>query len=165
MSRIRIIRTSGLEASLSRLDGWWSALSRRERVLVGTLGAIIAALFVAFVVIKPIQGARAEAKSEIRTYETLLARMRAAGTLSVRPPSAPTGTPAQIIASAATQSGIAVTVADGSGPITASANDVAYDGVVNWLSAATSGGLSVTNARIVKANDPGRVNVTVEFGS
>ena len=165
MNRIRIIRTSGLEASLSRLDGWWSGLSRRERVLVGTLGAIIAALVLVFGVIKPIQGARAQANSEIRTYETLLARIRAAGTLTVGPTSAPTGTPAQIIAGAATRSGIAVTLGDGSGPISASANDVAYDGVVNWLATATAGGLSVTNARIVQANDPGRVNVQVEFGS
>ncbi|MBW4330314.1 type II secretion system protein M [Stakelama sp. CBK3Z-3] len=165
MTRVRIIERSGLEASLMRLESWWSGLSRRERIMVGTLGTLIAALILIYGVIKPLQAARADARSDIRAYETLLARMRAAGTLVVNPPAAPAGTPRQIIARAAARAGVAISVASDGAPLTASASGVPYDGVVNWLAGAAQGGLAVTDAQIVKANAPGRVDVRVTFAS
>ncbi|GGO98755.1 type II secretion system protein GspM [Stakelama pacifica] len=163
MSRIRIIERSGIEAALARLDGWWSARSARERVMVGTLGVLMAALILIFGVVKPLQSARTEARNDIRAYETLLARMRAAGTLVVNAPQQPEGTPDQIVAQAAAGAGIAVTVTGaGEAPI-AKAEGVPYDGLVRWLADATRAGLSVRDARIVKANAPGRVDAVVEF--
>jgi general secretion pathway protein M len=132
--------------------------------MFGGLALLLAAVLLVYGVVKPLQSARAEALSDIRTYETLNARIRAAGTLGV--PAAPRrqGPPAQVASSSATSfglvvmpeaipSGVRVTIADGT-----------YDSLMAWLAdlSATSD-LRVRTVDIQRRPTPGRISASVEF--
>ena len=102
MRVIRIIELPALDAALLRLSDWWHGLTRREQLLVGTLGVLLAVAILVYGVIKPLQASRAQSLADIRTYETLNARINAAGTLGA--PAGPpprTGAPADILTQSA----------------------------------------------------------------
>lgn len=163
---VRILARSRLEAGLARFDRWWSGLSRRERVLVGTLAALLVLLVAVYGVVKPIQAARADARADIRQFETLNARIRAAGTL---PPAQPlaAGPPDATIAAAAARAGLAVqTVPLVAGGYRITVSDGGYDGVIRWIDeVARTTTLGVRQVSIVRGAAPGRVSATVEFGT
>ena len=50
MSGLRIARPRGLDAALARLSAWWDGLSMRERVLVGTMAALLAAVVLNYLI-------------------------------------------------------------------------------------------------------------------
>ncbi|MEG3179688.1 type II secretion system protein GspM [Sphingomonas sp. LT1P40] len=166
MSVVRIIRVSALEGYWLRLETWWSGLSVRERWLVGTLGAILTLLILVFGVVKPLQAARAEALADIRTYETLAARVRAAGVLTPKgaKPQLRAGAPADAASAAARDAGLAVTFAPGATGLTAQVAEAPYEGVVGWIAdVERSTTLRVQRVELLKGNSPGRVNATVAF--
>lgn len=164
--RLILARMPTLDAALIRFDGWWSNLSRRERLMLGVLATLLAAVVLVFGVVKPLQSARASALQDIRTYETLTARIRAAGTLSANQPQRRQGTPADVITGSAPSFGLTATV----GPLPdgnrATIADGTYDSVLAWLAdlSATSS-LRIRRVDIQRRAEPGRVSAIVDFGA
>ena len=164
---MKIERSPTIDAALLRFRLWWSGLSPRERVLVGTLGAILAALIMVFGIVKPLQGARADAIADIRSHETLAARVRAAGTL-VAPGTQPAladGPPIEAAQAAASAAGVTVTLSPGGAGATGQVAEASYEAVVGWIAAVER--TTVLRARRVemtKGSAPGRVSANVEFG-
>jgi general secretion pathway protein M len=164
---IRIPGRSRLEASLARFDRWWNGLSHRERVMVGTLGGLLVLLVAVYGVVKPIQAARADARADIRQFETLNARIRAAGTLPAAQAPLATGTPDAVIAAAASRAGLTAQTAPlAAGGYRATVADGTYDGVIRWIDeVARTTTLGVRQVSIVRGATAGRVSATVEFGA
>lgn len=166
MSAIRITRSPALDAWGARIASWWSGLSTRERWLVGTLGAILAALVLVFGIVKPLQAARAAALADIRTYETLTARVRAAGVLTPRGarPQVREGAPADAAQAAARDAGITATITPGGAGLTAQVAEAPYEAVVGWIAdVERTTPLRTRRVELRKGGAAGRVNATVEF--
>lgn len=167
MSVVRIVRMPALEAALLRTGLWWSGLTSRERWLVGGLGGLLAALILVFGIVKPLQTARAQALADIRTYETLAARVRAAGVLAPGAARAQlrAGPPAQAAEAAAREAGLAVTVTPGETGPTAQVAEAPYEAVVGWIAdVERTTTLRVRRVELRKGGAPGRVAASVTFG-
>jgi len=164
--RLVISRMPALDAALARFDAWWSTLSPRERVLVAIFGALLAIVLLVFGVVKPLQAARADAIADIRTYETLTARIRAAGTLGARPAPRRQGTPQQVAAASAQGFGLAAAPEAIPGGVRVTLADAPYDSLMAWLAdlAATSD-LRVRRLSIERRPTPGSVAATVDLGA
>lgn len=164
--KVILTRMPALEAALTRFDAWWSGLSRRERILVGTMSALLAAVALIYGVIKPLQSARASAIADIRTYETLNARILAAGTLSNAPRPRRQGAPLRIVADSAAALGLSVTPEATPGGVRATIADATYDNLMAWLAdlAATSD-LRATRVAIQRHGAAGHVSAIVDFGA
>jgi general secretion pathway protein M len=165
MKVIRIIRTPALESAIARFDGWWSGRTRNERVLLSILGVLLGAIILVYGVILPLQNARAKAFADIRTYETLNARIRAAGSLGPQIAQR-TGPPLQVVQSSASGFGItpqAEALPDGS--VRATIADASYDSIVSWIAdLGASSQLKVRRVTLTRGGAPGRVSAVVEFG-
>lgn len=166
MSVTRIIRLSALESSLRRVDLWWRGLSSRERWLVGGLGALLLAVILVFGIVKPLQAARAQALADIRTYETLTARVRAAGTLApvgAQPQPRP-GAPIDAAGASAREAGIVATFTPGAAGGSAQVAEAPYEAVLGWIAdVEQTTSLRATRVEMRKGNAPGRVSATVEW--
>jgi general secretion pathway protein M len=165
MRVIRIVELPAVDSALLRLRSWWDGLTRRERVLVGTLGTLLAVAFLIFAIIKPLQASRANSIADIRTYETLNARINAADTLGVSAGPPPrTGTPAEILAQSAGTFGLQVAVEATPGGVRATVADAPYDAVVNWMAdVARTSTLTATRVELQKRASPGRVLAQVDY--
>lgn len=166
MSGFRITRSPTLDAWGTRFSRWWSGLAPRERLLVGTLGVILAALVLVFGIVKPLQAARSEALADIRTYETLTARVRAAGTLAPQGarPQQRSGAPAEAAQAAAGEAGITASITPGGGGLTAQVAEAPYEGVVGWIAdVERTTPLRARRVELRKGAAAGRVSATVEF--
>ncbi len=164
--RIVIARVPALDAALIRFDSWWGGLSRREQVMVAGLGVLLGAAILVFGVIKPLQAARADALADIRTYETLSARVRAAGTLTATRAPRRQGPPAQVVSSAATSFGLAVAPETIPGGVRVTIADASYDSLLAWLADISgSSDLRVRRLSIQRRPSPGRVSASVDFGA
>ncbi len=148
-----------------RLNDWWTGLTPRERVLVGTLGTLLAIAFLVYAVIKPIQTSRAQSIADIRTYETLAARINAAPALG--PASGPpprTGSPVDILTQSAQGFRLTPQVEATPGGVRATLADAPYDAVVNWMAdIARTSALTATRVDLQKRETPGRVFAQVEY--
>lgn len=154
-----------LDAGLSRTSNWWQARSPRERTMLAGLALLLGVVVLVFGVVKPIQGARAAALADIRTYETLNARVRAAGSLSAVKPQRRTGAPEAIATQSAGGFGLALTTAPIAGGVRASIADASYDSLVHWLAdVTTTSDLRVRRVTIQRLAEPGRVSASVELG-
>jgi general secretion pathway protein M len=162
--KIILTRMPALEAALLRFDLWWSALSRRERILVGTMATLLTAVILIYGIIKPLQSARAAAIADIRTYETLTARIRAAGTLTTTPIQRRQGPPAQIVTTAAGTFSLTITPETIPGGLRVTIADASYDSLMAWLAdlSATSD-LRVRAVTLQRRDAPGRVSAVVDF--
>lgn len=166
MSAIRITRSPTLDAWGAKIGGWWAGLSGRERWMVGTLGVMLGLLLLVFAVVQPLQTARADALADIRTYETLTARVRAAGTL-VPKGSQPqrSGSPTEAAQAAAGEAGIVANIAQSDAGLTAQVADAPYEGVVGWIAnVERTTPLRTRKVELRKGGAPGRVSASVEFG-
>lgn len=164
--RLVITRMPALDAALLRLDNWWSGLSRRERILVSVLGTLLVFAALVFGVIKPLQAARADALADIRTYETLSARVRAAGTLTTTRTQRRQGPPAQVASSSATSLGLVVTPEAIPGGIRVTIADASYDTLMAWLAdLGASSDLRIRRVSIQRRPTAGRVSASVDFGA
>lgn len=162
--KIRIIRLSAFESAIARFDSWWDARAPRERLMLSVLGALIGGVVLVYGVIFPLQNARAKAFADIRTYETLNARIRAAGTLSPQRAAPRTGDPLTVINTSGASFGIVAQVTPIPGGVRATIADASYDGLVGWLAdlGATSK-LTVRSVQLTRRPAPGRVAATVDF--
>ena len=144
---------------------WWAARSRREQILLGVLGAVALLAALLLLVVKPLQAARGEALADIRTYQTLAGRLRAAGPPVAGRPALRTGQPSAIVAATAAEAGLlpAATTPAGSG-VTVTLADAPYDAVLRWVAAteATSA-LRLRTLSIDPGRGPGLVMVRAEF--
>jgi general secretion pathway protein M len=166
MSAIRITRSPTLDAWGTRIGQWWAGLSSRERWMVGTLGGVVAALALVFLVVKPLQAARAGALADIRTYETLTARVRAAGILVPQGarPQVRQGAPADAAQAAAADAGVAATIAPGGAGLTAQVAEAPYEAVVGWIAdVERTTPLRARRVDLRKGGAAGRVSASVEF--
>lgn len=164
--RLVIARMPALDAALVRLDNWWSGLSRRERILVSVLGTLLAFAVLVYGVIKPLQAARADALADIRTYETLSARVRAAGTLTTTRTPRRQGPPAQVASASATGFGLVATPEAIPGGIRVTVADASYDSLMAWLAdLSASSDLRVRRVSIQRRPTAGRVSASVDFGA
>lgn len=162
--KVRIIRISALESTIARFDSWWDARAPRERTMLSVLGVLIGGIVLVYGVIFPLQNARAKAFADIRTYETLNARIRAAGALTAQRPSAPrTGDPQSVINGAGMQFGVVAQVTPIPGGVRATVADASYEGVVSWLADLGASNLTVRRVDIARRPAPGRVSATVDF--
>jgi len=164
--RFVIARLPALDSALIRFDNWWSGLSRRERVLVSVLGGLLAFAVLVYGVVKPLQAARADSLADIRTYETLSARIRAAGTLTTARPARRQGAPAQIVSSSATSFGLTAAPEVIPGGVRVVIADASYDTLVAWLAdLAGSSDLRVKRLSMQRRPTTGRVSASVDFGA
>ncbi|MDF7777721.1 type II secretion system protein M [Sphingomonas sp. AOB5] len=163
---VRIIQRSGLDALIARFDAWWSGRSPRERILLAAMGTLIGAVVLLYGVLMPIQNARAKSYADIRTYETLNARIRAAGGLQPQGarPQPRSGTPEVVLQSSAAQFSVPVTVATVPEGLRATVADAPYDAVMSWIAdlGATSR-LKVRRVTMKRLPTAGRVSATVDF--
>ncbi|WP_084580191.1 type II secretion system protein GspM [Sphingomonas azotifigens] len=154
-----------LDAGLSRAGTWWHARSARERGMLAAMAVLLGAVALVYGVVKPIQGARAAALADIRTYETLNARIRAAGTLSAVRPQRRTGAPEVIATQSAGGFGVALTTTPIPDGVRASVADASYDSLVQWLAdVTTTSDLRVRRVTLQRLGSPGHVSATVELG-
>lgn len=150
----------------AQINGWWRGLSPRERVLVTVLGLLLAGAGIVFGVVKPLQAARAQALADIRTYETLSARIRAAGTLTATKTVRREGAPAKVASDAAAALGLVVAPEAVSGGVRVTVADASYDMLLAWIAdLAVSSDLRVRSLTIQRRPDAGRVSATVELGA
>jgi general secretion pathway protein M len=144
---------------------WWDGLTPRERILVGTLGALLAVAILVFAIVKPLQASRAQSIADIRTYETLNARITAAAALG--PPAGPpprTGAPGDILTQSAQAFGLQPQVEATPTGVRATVADASYDSVVNWMAdVARTSSLVATRVDVHKRPAPGRVFAQVEY--
>lgn len=154
-----------LDAGLSRSDTWWRARSPRERTLLAGLAVLLVAVVLVYGVVKPIQGARAAALADIRTYETLNARIRAAGTLSPVKPQHRTGAPDAIATQSAAAFGVVPAATPIAGGTRVTVADASYDSLVHWLAdVTTTSDLRVRRITLQRLAVPGHVSAQVELG-
>jgi len=164
--RLIISRVPALDAALIRFDNWWSGLSRREQILVAGLGTLLALAVLVYGVVKPLQAARADALADIRTYETLSARIRAAGTLTTAPAPRRQGPPAQVASSSAAGFGMTIAPEAIPGGVRVTIADASYDTVMAWVAdLSASSDLRVRRISIQRRPSPGRVSASVDFGA
>ena len=164
--RIIRIRSSGIETALARFDAWWSARSPRERLMLTGLALFLAALVLVFGVVKPLQAARAQALADIRTYETLNARLRAAGTLSTAPRPRRPASPIEAVRESAAGQGLSPAVEATSNGVRATVADGSYDAVMAWIAdTGATTPLRVTTVSIRSLGSPGRVSAVVDFAA
>jgi general secretion pathway protein M len=166
MSALHITRSPTLDAWGAKIGGWWSGLSSRERRMVGTLGVIVAALVLVFGVVKPLQAARSEAIADIRSYETLTARVRAAGVLTPQgaKPHIREGAPADALQAAAKDAGITATVTPGGTGLAAQVVEAPYEAVVGWIAdVERTTPLRLRRVELRKGGAAGRVTASAEF--
>jgi general secretion pathway protein M len=164
--RVILTRLPALDAALIRFDAWWSGLSRREQMLVGVLGVLLALAVLVYGVVKPLQAARADALADIRTYETLSARIRAAGTLTTTRAPRRQGPPAQVASSSAGAFGLVVTPEAIPGGVRVTIADASYDSLMAWLADLSgTSDLRVRRLSIQRRPTAGRVSASVDLGA
>ena len=166
MSALRITRSPTLDAWGAKIAGWWRGLSVRERWMVGTLGVILGILLLVFAVVKPLQAARADALADIRTYETLTARVRAAGVLVPKgsQPQQRGGSPGEAAQNAASEAGIVANITQSEAGLTAQIADAPYEGVVGWIAnVERTTPLRARKVELRKSGAAGRISASVEF--
>jgi general secretion pathway protein M len=153
-----------LDAGMTRAADWWQARGARERTLLAGLAALLALVVLVYGVVKPIQAARAAALADIRTYETLIARTRAAGTLGGPRVARRSGAPADIATQSAAGFGVAITTAPIEGGVRASVADASYDSLLAWLAdVTTTSDLRVRRVSIQRRAAAGRIGAVVEL--
>jgi general secretion pathway protein M len=164
--RVVTSRLPALDAALIRFDTWWGGLSRREQILVASAGLLLSLVVLVFGVVKPLQAARADALADIRTYETLSARIRAAGTLTATRVPRRQGPPAQVATSSATAFGLAVAPEAIPGGVRVTLADVSYDTLLAWLAdLGASSDLRVRRLSVQRRPAAGRVSASVDLGA
>jgi general secretion pathway protein M len=134
-----------------RGTGWWSERSVREQVLLGSLAALAMAALLLVVVVRPLEAARARAAADIRTYDMLAMRLKAAG------PGLATarhrGPPASIVAEIAASSGLTVQrVEPEGGRLRVVFADGSFEGVLRFVAELErTSALRVSEAQIERA--------------
>ncbi len=147
-----------LAPAWAKAAAWWQMRSSREQWLVGILGGLLALWLLAVLMILPIQRARAAALADIRTYESLTARIRSAGSLGA-PSAQASGPPTAILSTTGSQFGIVPVVNEDASGLRVIVADAPYDAVMRWIAAVEqSSPLRVTKMRLVRRPTSGFVS-------
>lgn len=141
------------------LVAWWQARSVREQWLLGILGGVALAALLLVAVVKPLQAMRGEALADLRTWQSLATRLRAAGAVGAGRPMR-SGDTATILSAAATAQGLAPRIAaDG----TATIADAPYDAMLRWIADVEATSPLRLDTLAITPAAPGRVAATIRF--
>lgn len=124
------------EPARQKAIAWWQGRSLREQWLLGTLAALFVIWLAVTQIVQPLLRTRADALNDIRTYDALNARLRAAGPLNAGPatPQA-SGPPAAILSTTGTQFGIVPVVNADGGGFRVTIGEAPYENVIRWIAA------------------------------
>ena len=126
-------RSPAIDRQRQRLAVWWRERSEREQILLGVLGGL-ALLWVSVVLIaQPLWNARSAAVAEIRTYDSLGARLAQAGPLNGRKIAQRGGSPANILTASAAEVGLAPQITPEGASYRVVLSDAPYDAVIQWV--------------------------------
>lgn len=146
---------------------WWEARALREQVLLLCLATtlVLGAFIGGFVT--PLQAVRAEARSDIRLYDSLAVRLRAAGPeLNEQVTRAAlTGSVQAIASSTAGELALPIRQIEQQGAVTnVTLSDVDFTRLMRWLDRLDQeAGITVTSARIERQTLPGVVNARLSL--
>lgn len=151
------------EPARQKLIVFWRARTHREQWLLGIVAGLLLAWLLAVTAVLPLQRARAEALADIRTYESLNARLRSAGPLGSGAQPQASGSPVTILSTTAAQFGVVPVVnADGAG-FRVTIGDAPYDAVLRWIAAVEqSSRLRVTAMRLDRRPASGFVSAELK---
>ncbi|WP_404711569.1 type II secretion system protein GspM [Sphingomonas sp. MMS24-J13] len=111
----------------------WQARSSREQILLAVLALLALAALLLVAVVRPLETARARAAADIRTYDMLAMRLRAAGPGLAA--DMHRGPPAQIVSQTAAASGLTVQrVEPENGKLRVVFADAPFEAVLRWVS-------------------------------
>jgi general secretion pathway protein M len=134
MSRLATLFPT-FETAWARTATWWQARSTREKWLVSILGGLLTTWLLAVTVILPIQRARTVALADIRTYESLIARLNSAGPIGATPQVQSSGSPNMILSNTASQFGVVPVINSDVAGLRVTVADAPYDAVIRWIAA------------------------------
>lgn len=140
---------------------WWDERQARERVLIAGLAAVLTVFVILNVFWRPVHQARQNAITEIRLYDALAVRLKAAGpTLRAPIGTGPVGPPQAIVTSTAGEAALAIRQIEQQGTQTRVVLDGAdFVKLVQWLERLErEAGLSVADAELERQAAPGVVN-------
>ncbi|WP_396593878.1 type II secretion system protein GspM [Brevundimonas sp. R86498] len=141
-------------------SSWMAGRSRREQILLAVLGGLVIVAGLWLLILQPLLDARATAVSRIAAYETLMVRVRSAGTIGpvVQPLTGPleTALPAQ-----SAPFGITPTVTADGHNVAVAVTGARYESVVAWLAALEASGAVLSSVRIERGAQPGVVNASL----
>lgn len=148
---------------MNAIAALWAARNARERILIGGAGALALLVLVITLVVRPLQAMRAEALAEIRTYETLNARIRAAGP-DFAGARRREGAPDAVIAASAAEFGLAARPIAGGGLVRVVIEDAPFDTLIRWIAdLERSSGLRIARISLERRDAPGRVSVAMSL--
>lgn len=152
---------------IARGRTWWEARAPREQALLLSLATILLLSIAIGGFLRPLQETRAAARAEIRLYDDLAARMRAAGP-SLRAPTTSTARSASvqvIVTTTAGESALQIRQIEQQGAVTNVVLDaVDFTRLVQWLDRLDrDAGVTVAVARIERQTLPGVVNARLSL--
>ena len=146
---------------------WWEARALREQVLLLCLATILVLAAAIGGFVKPLQAVRAEASADIRLYDSLAVRLRAAGpelrTQSTR--AAASGTVQTIASTTAGELALPIRQIEQRGAVTnVTLSAVDFTLLMRWFDRLDKeAGITVTSARIERQTLPGVVNARLSL--
>lgn len=163
----RVVVTETLAPYRERSTLWWQGRSAREQRLLTILAIIAALVILVFLVVRPLQAARAAAFADIRTYETLNARLRPLATTPGGPAVITpqrSGTPEQIAGAAANSLGLQIQQTPGPSGTRVTIAEAPYATVMAWLDdIERTSPLTIGTAEIARRPTPGLVSARVDL--
>jgi general secretion pathway protein M len=127
------MRLAALEPWWDRGRIWWSGRSVREQILLGVLAVLGILALLMVLVVRPLEAARAQAAADIRTYEMLAMRVRAAGP-ALGMTAARRGPPSAVVAASAAAASVNVErVEPEGGRLTVVLGNAPFDNVLRFV--------------------------------
>lgn len=156
----RLVIVERVTPAVSAAAVWMRQRSRREQVLIAFFGGFVLLTLFWFAAPRPLLEARSSAMARIATYESIKARVAAAGAGPVVAPLPDGPVETALSIQASTFALTPASVARQGGDIVIAINDARYDSVVPWLAALEGGGaVAVTAVKMQSRPVPGMVNV------
>lgn len=134
MRRIDLPGRGIVAAGGARALTLWNKREPRERLLLAILAALAAAALLTIAMVRPLLAARAAALADIRTYDTLNARIRAAGPRLASGSPRRAGEATTIISASASEFGVPLQGSEPEGEaIRVTVAEAPFDSVIRWL--------------------------------
>lgn len=146
---------------------WWEARAPREQALLLGLATVLVLAAAIGGFVKPLEAVRAEARADIRLYDSLTVRLRAAGPdLNAQATRlAGTGTVQVIASTTAGELALPIRQIEQRGAMTnVILSEVDFTRLMRWLDQLDrESGITVTSARIERQTLPGVVNARLSL--
>ena len=162
----RITLPPAVEVWTVRGRSWWDERAPRERLLLSGLLAVLVLAIAVQGVWRPVSDARRAARQEIRIYDDLATRLRAAGPNLKPATGAPrTGSLPAVLTTTAGESALAIRQIEQQGAVTVIALDgVNFNALIAWLDRLQrEQGVSVSRAELERQTAPGVVNARLSM--